>query len=126
MLEEGGDAGDEMPVKKHREGEAEDTYGVRRTKAVGEALRRSLAGLGLANQLDDAGLGAVARGAGHLGLDHAPGVQRAAEDGVAGRFFHRDGFAGEGRFIRGALAFRDPAVGGKLLAGQDADDRAGC
>ena len=83
---------------------------------VDEPLDRRLARLRLgdeARDLRERGLGADPRRA----HDEAPvGVERRADDLVAGADLDRDGLAGEHRLVDRRLAELDDAVGGDLLA----------
>ena len=63
----------------------------------------------------------VGAGAADLDLQHAGQVLRAGENLVARLFVHRQGFAGDGGLIEGALAADDDAVRRDVVAGTDAD-----
>ena len=114
-----------MPDEKHRDGQRKQADGVAGAEAVGEALRRRLAGLGIADEADDAGVGAFRGRPQHLGEQGAVGVERAAEHGVAGLFFHRHRFARQRRFIRRGLPVEHPRIHRELVVGQDADGLPG-
>ncbi len=63
-------------------------------------------------------------GAGDADFQRAGQILRAGKNFVAGLFVHRQGFAGDGGLVEGALAGENHAVGGDVVAGADADDVA--
>ncbi len=92
---------------------------------VGETLHGSATALRFADQLDDlreSGFAADALGAHD---EASAGVERAASERIAGRFFYRYGFASEHGLVDGAGAFEKFAVDGDTFAGTDAETVAG-
>ena len=91
---------------------------------VGQPLHRGLGALGVLDQADDLGQGAV--GADGVGADHegAGAVRGGSDHLVAGPLVDRDGLAGEHRLVDGGRAVDDGAVDGNVLAGPDADEIA--
>ena len=110
-----------MPDEKHHDREGQQADGVAGAEAVGEALRRGLAGLSIADETDDTGMGTFRWRPQHFSKQRAVSVERAAEHGIAGLLFHRHGFPRQRRFIRRGLTTEYPCIDRKLVVGQDPD-----
>ena len=87
--------------------------------AVGEALDRGLAGLGVLDEAGDLGQRGVGADLGGAHDQAAAGVDRRARDLGPGRDLDRHRLAGEHAHVDRARAVLDDAVGGDLLAGAD-------
>ncbi len=87
--------------------------------AVRHADERRLRGLGGRHHLDDARIGAVGRRGGGLHLESFPRVDGAASHRFARLAFHRDGLAGQGRFIERSLRGKESSIGRNDLARAD-------
>src|SRR5882672_2403103 len=88
---------------------------------VGETLHGSAATLRFTDQLNDLREGGFAADTFGAHDEAAAGVERAAGEFVAERFFYRHRFAGEHGLVDGAGAIEKFAVDGDTLAGADAE-----
>ena len=87
---------------------------------VGHALDRRAAALGRADHLHNAREQRVVADFLRLHEKTSRAVDRAARDGAARFFFHRNRLAGDHRFIHRASAFEHAAIDRDFLAGPDA------
>ena len=80
--------------------------------------------LGVLDQADDLGQGAVGADGGGADDEGAGAVEGGADDGVADGLVDRGALAGEHRLVDGRGALDDDAVDGEVLAGADPDEVA--
>jgi hypothetical protein len=81
--------------------------------------------LGLVDELGEASDEGLVAGLFGEDEESASGEESATEDGVAWKFFDREGFAGENGFLDGGVAFEDFSVGGNSFAWEDEEVLAG-
>ena len=122
-----------MPHRRPDPADGRGGAGVRRLRVrgdedrrdlVGEPLHRHLGALGVLDQPDDLGEGAVGpdRGGAH---DQGPGaVQGGADDRVSVGLVDREALPGEHALVDRGGAADDDAVDGDLVSGPDPDDVA--
>ena len=85
--------------------------------AISQTLARRFGVLRLLNELDDLSQGGIDPDLGGPHPQRSGGVQRGADDLVAGRFVDRQTLAGDHRLVEVALAVLDDAVDRDLRAG---------
>ena len=114
-----------LPGGEGDHGEREHGGNEEARHAVHRALHLGAAGGGLFHGAHDARQRALRSHAGGADLEHAAGVDAAADHAVAHGLGDGHGFAGEHALVGVRAAFDHDAVGGHALAGFDAEDGAG-
>jgi hypothetical protein len=106
---------DQHRDRANQQRDRREPYGV----LVGESLKRRLAALRRAHELDDAGVLALGRECGGANAERPEPVGCPAHDRSAGTRHDGDGFAGEGRRVDLRLTGQNLAVAWHELTGAD-------